>query len=304
MAKLLVFQRIGSHKSLSIRSKTPINGQNKFKLIIYERIVTNADRIKALGTFFDLYYQHDELVKVTINQLPFKLYYFEVPLKNGTFTPPHLINIELNSLKSPITNQLSNYDEFKEALHQKLLKLKFPPQTSSKIKLAYETINSDIVSGNFATIHRHFDLDYISAFQCARLTGGFVNHGFTPENLLFALDTNNYKFYPILHRDNYCGTLSLDEFNTWTPYYYENVQLFKFEILELISNNKTISKRTLSILTERSDEFDSLITVFDKIDEKHSKIMVPKYRLFSYALFTDHKLRSNTDLIKITYNLK
>lgn len=287
--------KIGAHISLSIKSEIPIHGYKKFKLIIYERITVNSDRIKILSSQFNLVCQEGKLVSVTINDEESKLYFFEIPLKKEFLGKKGLINFELEYQKSPILNQLNTYNELIFDLQKEIFKTKLSDSTKLKIFQSYVQLNLYIKAGNIEEISEFFDLEYISNFQAARMLGGFVNHGFSPENLIFALDTNNYKFYPILHRDNYFGLLDLEKMNSWEPYYYPGVEEFEFKVLELITNNSTIRRNVNIILQNTLEDKNELVLSFDEID-KHHKALFNSW--VDESTIDEHLLQKNFETLK------
>ena len=215
--------------SYKVKSPIAINGLKDFNLIIYERIGPCADRIMMLGDSLELISQEDELIQLQINDSENHLYYFERPTKQEFLEEHRLINYELGDLKSPITSNQFNVKTIDSLLQKEAV--------SDKIRLFYFELNTSIEAGNQADIHNYFDIDYISRFQLARSYAGFTNHGFTPENLLFALDTTKMKLYPILHRDNYFGDFNKRNFN-------RNESGQEIQILRLLSNNAKILDHT------------------------------------------------------------
>jgi hypothetical protein len=290
-------QSVGEHVSLAIRSDQPILGQKRFNLIIYERISVNADRIAALGDAFELYHQEDELIRVQINETQPKLYYLETPIKKPFLGEYGLVNFELENQKSPIINQCSDAHVLDVDLLNKLLKIKISTSMHIEIHEAYTDLNLAIIQNDVQKIRNYFDLDYIARFQVARFVAGFQNHGFSPENLLFAIDTTSFLFYPILHRDNYFGELDTNNLNSWTPYYYKNVEQFDYAVLRLITANRTILAQTEKYFNKNQTKINELALELDAIDKKHNAILQAN-GLFTIEVFQPHHLRSNQEILK------
>jgi hypothetical protein len=252
-------------RSYAIKSRIPINNQRRFNLIIYERIGPSADRISSLAKEFDLVAQPNELIQLKINQSEKHLYYFETPIKNEFLSTLGWYNLELGDLKSPILNNTTTLSELNLLTKDKIsqdVKLK---KDQSRIVNTYKSFNSLIARQKSDSIHVYFDLDYIARFQVARATAGLTNHGFSPENLVFALDTNALLFYPILHRDNYFGTLSPRKFNQ-----YEDGESLR--LLELITQNPTISNRTTHYIKTHRNRINNFSEITRKTDSIHDQI--------------------------------
>jgi len=200
-----------------------------------------------------------------INQSEKHLYYFETPIKNEFLSTLGWYNLELGDLKSPILNNTTTLSELNLLTKDKIsqdVKLK---KDQSRIVNTYKSFNSLIARQKSDSIHVYFDLDYIARFQVARATAGLTNHGFSPENLVFALDTNALLFYPILHRDNYFGTLSPRKFNQ-----YEDGESLR--LLELITQNPTISNRTTHYIKTHRNRINNFSEITRKTDSIHDQI--------------------------------
>jgi hypothetical protein len=296
------FHSVGEFFSLKIKSEQEIMGQRKFMFIIYERVVVTSDRIEALGNFFELTVPSSEMITVSVNNRSPKLFFYEVPTK-ATYRP-HLINVELENQKSPIINQLTNYEKVSADLKHELSTKKYSDSTKLAIYEAYLQVNQAIKNDDTAAISQLFDVDYLARFQCARLAAGFVNHGFAPENMLIVLDTTNYKFYPLLHRDFHCGTLNMELFNSWEPYYYEDVKRFDYELIQLISANPDVVERTAQTWEEKRPEMSKLFDDFDAIDDKHTKLFLPSKWGLNFSFFEKHVLRGNVTICDQTTSIR
>lgn len=215
---------------------------------------------------------------------------------NKPFLKHHnLVNFKLKDQKSPILNSFSDLDSIMIELDEKLEKKHIADSTKIKIYYTYERLNKCIQKSDTNKVIEYFDLEYIASFEAARMIGGFVNHGFTPENLLFALDTNTYKFYPILHRDHYCSTLDISHHNQWKPYYYKGIDTVHFKLLELLFNNKSIQNTRNKILEKVISDKEKLLEQFNTSDDRYSKL----HRSFvKYHLFHPHEIELNIKTIE------
>ncbi|MGB0914991.1 MAG: hypothetical protein ACPGVI_02920 [Crocinitomicaceae bacterium] len=205
-----------------------------------------------LAKEFDLIVQQDELIQLKINDSENHLYYFETPTKNDFLNEYNLINYELKDLKSPIITSNFNSNTIDSLLSNK--------DISDKARTFYFELNQVIENENHNEIHNYFDIEYISRFQLARAYAGLTNHGFSSENLLFALDSSKMKLYPILHRDNYFGRFDKDNFN-------KKEDGSEIQILQYLSKNEQISNeiaeyRATNII--KSIEINSYKTEIDR----------------------------------------
>lgn len=271
------FHQINDQISLSIKSEKPIWGRKKFRFIIYERVRENPFKIELLAQTFNLYYQKGELIHLKVNDKERYLYYWEDPLKKEFLVLNHLINPQIEGHKSPIVNYNENANNIIVELEGELNKKVKNPAKRAQILKKYLEFNHAIEQQERDSFHSFFDVKYIASFEAARTVGRFTNHGFIKENLYFALDTNNFLFYPVLHRDNYFGEQIPKEKNVYTPSYYEGADKIEFMILKLCSRNEVIAKEKEQLMREFNLDQTNYKNTIDSINAFHNQLSIPKW---------------------------
>lgn len=205
------------HYSLGIklRNGKKIKGVSRFNLIIYWRIRDKFDIIRYLAQNLGIYYQEDELISVIINNRSPKLYYFEYRIDQEYFKKVNKENLIVLKLKSDhsLIYTGGDIETWNENLNTAIKKTGRDDSLCAILYDKYSKLNEAIYGQDAEKVLSHFELDYLVRIQAFRYLYADNGHGFGLENLLVAIDTTNFKFYPFVHRDNSPCLLNLSEIN-------------------------------------------------------------------------------------------
>lgn len=281
--------RYKSFISLNIKSDSKIKSfdENKFKLIIYERVNyrKNYDEILAIANLFDLEFIPSTLINVKFKDFGEHLYYLEYSLNNDNLKKvfPSKNFFFFKGLDGNII-----LDNSKKQL-KSLNKLR-----NSKDSVVYNKIislNKDIKEGNRDSILTYFDFDYITNFETFRTISGLTGHGLEGENLELFYNLDDSKFYPIVHRDFFFGIIDTCGVNLnclekyrWDggDNYGDDLTLFK-----LIRNNpkvkETVKNKITSFLKTKQNIIEKLKDIKNEHEIRHYPFYINNMRNLKYT---------------------
>lgn len=204
-----------NHYSLGVKmlNGEKIKGVSRFNLIVYWRIRYVQDIITYLAQALEIYYQEDELMAVLINKRSPKLYFFEYRINDDYFKKTKKENLVVFKFRNDhsLVYTAGDIETLDENLKIAIEKSNVDESQHASLYDRYSRLNNAIYHQNLEMILSNFDLNYLARIQAFRYLYGDDGHGFGINNLLVALDTTNFKFYPIVHRDNASRLLKIDE---------------------------------------------------------------------------------------------
>lgn len=222
-----------------------INGLTSFDLILKDRLnprslflpIVSRDRIIVR----DL-----ELFKVKLNSSEWQYFYMQ-PNRNENF----FYNFNLNIfLPNRTANKYSTKRGFvfekdyifldgNNTIFNKIENIKQRNSIASK----YNKLNNYLIKNTkINNLNSYFDLKYLSNFLSIYLLLGCDLHGNTDGNLLVGYNTDNGKFYPIIHRDYNSRYLNDNNFKDC---YQSKLFLNRFFDNPLIRNQVINSLKTI-----------------------------------------------------------
>ena len=112
-------------------------------------------------------------------------------------------------------------------------------------------------------------MDYITSFLAARMIGNLNGHGIRKRNLFIYLDTLNYKFYPVLSREEFVTVIKHQDS---IDYFRENLNLSYFTTTLLMNNDvrKETHKKVLEFFETKGEDFEKEVTaIYDIFEARH-----------------------------------
>lgn len=302
----------GKYVSLAVKSKKEIFGVKRFNLIIYKRYNRHYDLVKVLSNEFRLINRKDKLVRVKLGDWEESLFYIEYRIESKF---PNYFR----SLKNPKTNESSfvcidDYgsitrqsmvlDSFawyrRESLINSIIKNdSLRPSKFNKVLLG---VNNCIINGDKNGLAKYFDLDYISSFLAVKTIGGFSSHGLGSGNNRMLLDTLEWKFYPLIHRD--CFLLPLDTNNLENLLVNSgDTPIILYDQLYEVSGIKKLVNSKINDFLERHLNWEiEYQTVQKEHDELHDIPWIQKW--FYIHNFNTLRFPSDKPQNIIDYNIK
>jgi hypothetical protein len=211
--------------NIKLENDEQIFDAQRFNLIIREKYRSYCLPYLELGDSFGLIVAKTKLVQVKINDWEDKLYYFEHRL-DDTFMESrnkstfHRFeydqSIKASRDKSMILTDMKhfNVEEFQKSFNKVLTERGYSETKKKALSDRYLSFNNAILKNEYKTIHRFFDIDYISSYEAVHNIEGFDGHGFMINNMYVFYDTASGKFYPAISRDQIISKLDIPQYKT------------------------------------------------------------------------------------------
>ena len=260
-----------------------INGLTSFDLILKDRLnprslflpIVSRDRIIVS----DL-----ELFKVKLNSSEWQYFYMQ-PNRNENFFYNFYLNIFLpNRTENKYSTKRGFVFEkdymFLDGNNTVFNKIENIEQRNS-IASKYNKLNDYLIKNTkINNLNSYFNLRYLSNFLSIYLLGGCDTHGNTDANLLVGYNTDNGKFYPIIHGDY--NSRYLDD-NNFKDCYQSKLFLNRF------FDNSLIRNQVINSLKSIDEDF---IQFNQKYETELKKFLFFKY-LFSILSINRMKIKTN-----------
>jgi hypothetical protein len=231
--------------SLKVKFK---NNKNPFsskivKLIIVHRITSSFDNMKIIGDLFSVIHTEGFWYNVKVNSKENYPYLIQIPIEEDF-----------------ISNYISKkgFVDFAEAPYNLThidsnTKVNFKIKKHAKIKASIDNLRSDIINGKSENVFKYFDEDYIARFTACNLVGGFLGHGFNPENMYILYNSDDNKLYPMITRDNFISPIDksrneFEQIKVWEHFSSGSHQKVKNELLSFLFNNLDLRSKALLLI--------------------------------------------------------
>lgn len=282
---------------VKVRKGKKFRGNNKFKLLIYERIGFQADLLSYCSQKYSLFWaKPEELIKLKINGKQNKLYYLE---KYGVKIPKGYTEVERLSIKG--------YKSGAEVLSTPGEWMKTAIDSSSHDSLRkydLKQFNGLLTSRDSVRILSYFDQDYLIRFLVLKSIFGYSGHECYPGNWYMYYSSDQRKFYPALSREP--SWVKLDEkkkLKTNLIYYNHPVEdrshleLNLYSVLFANKNfyNDFIDQLEKTLIQDKSD----LVANWDITKEQHERLVQgnPVMSLFDVKMKLED-IESNINILE------
>ena len=198
-----------------------VAGLNRFKLIVRENLRETQPLVIRMAREAHVLVQDHRLVRVQINDLREKLFYFSNLLDEEYAEWAGQASLRIvtydydggQSDKSLVFNDSVQYMDttfdFEEHFRRALTQMGVLRDDWDPLLRRYSAFNTAIRGDSVAVPAEFFDLEYLGRYEAIRYVLGLDVHGLLRSNLRVFLNTANGKFYPALSRDDYPSTLDL-----------------------------------------------------------------------------------------------
>ena len=198
-----------------------VAGLNRFKLIVRENLRETQPLVIRMAREAHVLVQDHRLVRVQINDLREKLFYFSNLLDEeyaewAGQASLRIVTYDYDgglSDKSLVFNDSVQYMDttfdFEEHFRRALTQMGVLRDDWDPLLRRYSAFNTAIRGDSVADPAEFFDLEYLGRYEAIRYVLGLDVHGLLRSNLRVFLNTANGKFYPALSRDDYPSTLDL-----------------------------------------------------------------------------------------------
>jgi hypothetical protein len=287
---------------IKLNNGDKIKSVSRFNLIVYWRIRHKYDTIKYLAESNDILFQKDELMKVYINDKEAKLYYFEYRTDDEFFNESNKGNYFI--LKKKKNNNLIYSEGNISSLNIKVKKM-----LSKQIKkdsliqivyLQYESLNNALYNNDVKKVLSHFEINYLAKIQAFRYIYSDNGHGFLSNNLLLALNLEDLKFYPVLHRDH--SDKTLDDKTLSGSFNGQDLGLDS-HFLSLLEKSEQLEKRTKEGVINYLSINENLESNLDSIFYFHQNLYYSSYMKTILGLEGKVSASLNVKMLKEKLNL-
>ena len=214
------------HRFISLSVKMApgdrVAGLNRFKLIVRENLTETQQLVMTAAREAHVLVQDHRLVRVQINDLREKLFYFsnllddeyaeaagQASLRTVTYDYDDGRTDKALVFSDSVRYMDTTFD-FPEHFRRALTQMEVSPTDWEPLLRRYSAFNTAISGLGAADPAGFFDLEYLGRYEAIRYVLGLTGHGFLLGNLRVFLNTANGKFYPALSgRDDFPSTLDL-----------------------------------------------------------------------------------------------
>ncbi|MBM78716.1 MAG: hypothetical protein CL846_09560 [Crocinitomicaceae bacterium] len=283
--------------SIKLENNELIRGANRFNLIIYWRVKEfDYPVYSSIAKDMGVLYQKTDLVSVTINNKPSKLYYFEYRLNKDylkEYKPTGLVALKRKDNKSMLFFD-DDLDSLSTEIEMELMGEEYnflKPIEKESIYNNFSLINECLAKDDYNLIYHFFDLDYIAKVLALKTISG-TNDGFEKCNFIAPFSLKDSNFYPFVHRDCMIKPINdVDEIEFANEHY---------KLIRALNRNDSIRIRKYQILYDyiSKTNLDSLQLKIDIIQKFHETLYYSSWIKYHIGLNEKIPVVNNIKKIK------